>query len=440
MPEIMSAAACGLFIVGCLKFMRNKNYRQITKRGAAGIIAGSLVFATALGGFNYAANKDAGGFTVSLKFENASKGLNQNGTRFDYTSLISKNMLEDVIKNGGYNITADELYNLLSVTSEYDNVKVDTDNPMIATQYTVHLSNCISKYKVDSSKLIEDIKKKCVSNYLTSTTDSHNALKVTFDGIDDVDYINKAEKLALEAGKMKRYLNSLKWDNATYRNEENETFSAMSQKVNDFVNVDLAKYKSFIKEKGVSNDKPGCIELLQYKNKMLSSDKDKQDAIYNSRVDGIETYDGNMAKVVLVPTEDENDEFYMSRTKIGVDYFATEAGEALDKASEINQEIEENNDMIKRLKASDGEVSEADFEKADEMILSMEDNLQQLSDQAIALFDDYVESNQNGYIKVEDEEYSVCKLADINSVIVYTAIFAAGLISIMSTGKKEEKR
>ena len=53
------------------------------------------------------------------------------------------------------------------------------------------------------------------------------------------------------------------------------------------------------------------------------------------RIEAIDMYDAFMTRFVLIPTYDTEQEFYMSRTKVGVDYFAEEAKELLEEATEL---------------------------------------------------------------------------------------------------------
>ena len=49
---------------------------------------------------------------------------------------------------------------------------------------------------------------------------------------------------------------------------------------------------------------------------------------YNILKEAIEMYDSTTTKVVFIPSLDENKEFYMSRTNIGLDYLSEKADNA----------------------------------------------------------------------------------------------------------------
>ena len=438
-PGLLTAVIFIFLLIGCIRIKNGVNLKRcLNIKCISKITAFCVILSLVFGFSNYISEKDARWFNLNLNFENASKGLNQNGTRFNYTSLITRDMLEDVIENGGYDITADELYDLVWTSTAYDEKEPDTENPIIATQYTVHLSGDIAEYDIDPDKLIEDIKEECINDYLSTTTENTRVLSVDFDAYDNIDYLDAADRLELDAKKIKNYMSSYRWDEATFRDEDNETFASLSQKISDFIDVEINSYRSFLKEKGIAKDKEKYITTLTYKNKTLSTDKKKQDAIYDSRLEGIKIYDGDMARVVLVPTKDSEDEFYMSRTKIGVDYFSDEANEALSKSSDLSQQISDNKDILKRLKSST-ETEDDDYKKAEQMLETMEENLDKLSKSAVSFFNSYIKDDQKGYIKIElGEQRSIKDIANINKVIKFDIIFAIALILIYAT-KKENK-
>lgn len=94
---------------------------------------------------------------------------------------------------------------------------------------------------------------------------------------------------------------------------------------------------------------------------------------YQVRLEAIDKYERDMASVVLVPTEDENREFYMSRTQIGVDYFAREAEERLSQATKEQLGIATNNYTITQMLNSTAE--DAKYRQAEEMLSGLENEL-----------------------------------------------------------------
>lgn len=69
---------------------------------------------------------------------------------------------------------------------------------------------------------------------------------------------------------------------------------------------------------------------MQYVNYRLDTSQRKDMAAHDVRIEAINMYNAYMTRFVLIPTYDVDKEFYMSKTKVGVDYFADEAKEYLE--------------------------------------------------------------------------------------------------------------
>ena len=109
-------------------------------------------------------------------------------------------------------------------------------------------------------------------------------------------------------------------------------------------------------------------------------------------------YDAFMTSFVLIPTYDVDDEFYMSRTKVGVDYFAEEAKEELASATKLGEEMEHNAYASAQVGGAGGNT--ASREQADQRIDELTAELTRLSAQCRELCGAYVKEKRDGYIQV----------------------------------------
>ena len=285
-------------------------------------------------------------FSVKFGFEEAGRGLNPDETRFNADDLINKDVLAVVIKDKGYSITPDELKECLSVRSSYDDTAIDIENPKIATEYQIALTRNIKKYGIDTDALVDDLAAEVKQNYVQKHTDHAGILDIDLSEVDDLDYMDVDNYLQMQANKVKNYLSDFQWTEQTYSDESGETFSSLADKVSNYISTPLAEYSAYISENGLTKEGSDFVSTAEYTNKTLQVNYDKQMASYNARLSAIQKYDPSMANVVLVPTDDKTGEFYMSRTKIGVDYFADEANEALNNASEILKDINDNKRLV----------------------------------------------------------------------------------------------
>lgn len=137
---------------------------------------------------------------------------------------------------------------------------------------------------------------------------------------------------------------------------------------------------------------------MQYANRLLETEKRKEMAAHDVRIEAIDLYNAFMTRFVLIPTYDENKEFYMSRTKVGVDYFADEAKEHLASATELGEEIEHN--AYASAQVGGKGVTPNASAQADQRIEELKEELARLSAQSRELCSTYVKEKRDGYIQV----------------------------------------
>ena len=159
-------------------------------------------------------------------------------------------------------------------------------------------------------------------------------------------------------------------------------------------------------------------------------------AAYNVRLEAIDLYDSQMARIVLVPTSDQSEEFYMSRTKIGVDYFADEADVALQTATDLQVEMDNNTYARNQLAASAAGANA--YETVEVMLNEMKAQLTSLSEQALRLTDTYIKERRDGYLQAGLTARSGRELANVRSgileAVIFMALIGAGL-AVRQAGK-----
>ena len=128
--------------------------------------------------------------------------------------------------------------------------------------------------------------------------------------------------------------------------------------IENLINYDISKYNSFVLETGLAKNKEEFLDTLYYKNSVLDMEYQKSMAEYAVRQDGISKYDEAMIGTVMIPAINDKDEYYMSRTNIGIDYLAKDAEVNLSAAKDTLKEIEINNDIIAKISAGNPTVED----------------------------------------------------------------------------------
>ena len=161
-------------------------------------------------------------------------------------------------------------------------------------------------------------------------------------------------------------------------------------------------------------------------------------AAHAVRLEAIERYDRDMATVVLIPTRDEKGEFYMGRTKIGVDNFADEADFYVKNATRLQAEIETNNLSISKLLYS--QAGEQETRSVDGMITILKNELADLAVSAKTLVEEYEVEKSKGYLVITPESRAWKDRYSLKRAALLTAAFAAAVLLLASAVPTEGRR
>ena len=335
----------------------------------------SAVYFAGYSGIKYCYNSMYPSLFIRFNYEEAGKGKNPNGTRFNVSEILSDEVLDEVILRGGYSVDKDELKKCLSLDTNYDEVQIsstmseaDMSSLGIATEYKLVYSPSLKTIGISGKTLLSLIGDVYYEKFMKDKTENVSILDIDFSDYDSSDYHSISDYLKVKADNLKHFIDVYSYADSNYRGENGESFAALSGKIESFTTVELERLHSYVVENGLSRDADAYTNTVDYKNKLLKLDYDKDMAAYNVRLEVIDMYDHQMARIVLVPTQDEQLEYYMSRTKIGVDDYANQAQEYLEDAKKLKNEIDDN--TYAKSKVTGEAVTAATAEAADALTLS----------------------------------------------------------------------
>lgn len=359
-----------------------------------------------------------------FKYEEAARGQNPNATRFNESGILSESILEEVARRGGLGIRADRLSSLLTLSTPLDAEKLDITQESdlkISTEYRIHCSAWASLYQVEPKVVLNLLADVYWEDFVQHYAENDSVLDLSFDELEGMEYLDIKDYLEMQAYKLKNYLPVYSRESSSFRAAESgETFASLSQKISNFIEIELERYEAFVLENGLSVNRDTYESRMQYANRLLDTSRLKHMAAHDVRIEAINMYNAFMTRFVLIPTYDTDKEFYMSRTKVGVDYFADEAKEHLEAATELVEEMEHNtyaSSQIGRLWPS------ADVRaQADAHIETLKAELQNLAAQCRELCSAYVKEKRDGYIQICFTPPSIAKEA--LKALLLTVLFA----------------
>ena len=364
---------------------------------------------------------------LSLNYEEASKGQNPNLTRYNVYELKSDRVMERVISNAGLQdvLTPTELSEHIDIAENSSGKTIDPNDSStyyISTSYTV------------SYRMNREIKNISVDDMMTLICKSYNdmfheeyvgtksVLKYDLGDIEGKEYIEIAKLFTNKSDQMLRYIQQRIEENATYRSDiTGQSFQTIKKMIQNVQNYSIKKYSAFVLESGLSRNKDHYIRTLNYKNDLLNINYQKFMIDYNVRKQQVQDYDSAMIGTVMVPSINEKQEYYMSRTNTGTDYLTKEADYSLSQGNAVDRDIIDNNDIIAKVNASTAD--EESYKKADELIKTVDEELKQVANTADTTDKEYIKHTTKDYLTFTEYTGSGNKMFILETVIGTAVVF-----------------
>ena len=353
--------------------------------------------------------------TLSLNYEEASKGQNPNLTRYNVYELKSEEAMEKVIEYGGLQdeIKPLELADCIDIDEANMGKAIDPldeSTYYISTSYTITYKHPSKIKSVSVDDMTELICKAYNDRFHEEYVGTKSVLQYDLGDIDGMEYIEIAKEFTKKSDQMLQYIQQRIKENATYRSDvTGQSFQTISKMIQNVQAYSIKKYYSFVLESGLSRNREHYLRTLNYKNDMFDIKYRKYMIDYNVRKQGVQNYDSAMIGTVMVPSVNEKREYYMSRTNIGTDYLTRDADYSLSEGNEVQRDIIENNDIIAKVSSSN--ASRADYEKAEQLIHSVDTELKDVATVA--------DTTDKEYIKHTTKDYLTFKATDDNSGITF---------------------
>ena len=375
--------------------------------------------------FNHIKAKQYMMAVVSLNYSEASQAQNTNGTRFNMTEIICDDVVARAIKLGAFDdVTVEELKECLSVYPYVQGDVNDESNYHISTEFIVEYSASKHTEHLDAEDVIALITGAYKEYYIEKYTDNFSPTTQaekpdysTMEYMDLVAYLNK------ETSSVLNYLYGMAEKAPSFVTSKNTSFNSIAGKVFQFKQTQIEQnLTSLILQYGIVKDKPAYIERLTYRNTNTDFTKQKHLASFNLCNETISMYSDEMTRVVLVPTKDSNGRYYMGRTNVGVDDLSVLATSFSNMVAENEKELMNNNLIIKRIEDVEG-ISPYAIE-ADELILSIDKALNDLTVEAVTAGREYSDYKMNQCIAVSFSNASLINELKMVAIFAFLAYIA----------------
>lgn len=361
---------------------------------------------------------------VALNYEEATRGLYPNNTRFNISLIKSEDVLDRAIAKAGLEgqITAlDMADHITALASNVNGMQLpsDTTSYKIATTYTItYKKNDELGPRISAKDMLGLIVEAYKDVFYEDYTYVEVGIAPDWSECEEQEYMEIGSFFEKECRMLRRFLNTNANENGTFRSARTgETFTSLRQKVDNFITIDLEKYDSYVLQSGLSKNRERYISKLEYENFLKNIDYQKFMAEYQNRLHTIEIYDSALTAVVLIPTLDTQNNFYMSRTKVAIDYQATAAESANANGNDTLAVIQKNEYAIRQMRSQTANTPSS-IATAQSMIQDMKQKLETLIETTKILNKEYVRYKTKNYLTISFEERSLADELSLKWVIL----------------------
>lgn len=305
---------------------------------------------------------------ITLNSDSVSKGQNPDGTPFDIYQILSDEVLAAAVEKLDGKITVAELKRHLSVSDaltaqtnqqlkqsirdgEYENV-------YFPTVYRITYSTVSDQLRSEGIgrtlwEMVASLTYPGKNRILAAVSQSYQEIYeedfLSYDGLFDVDwaaidamdYYNRAEALRTETTRVLRFLQDKSNKNpAAGASAVKLTFGDLRNDLFQLINVDIENHQAYIIQNSITTSRSELLRQFRYMEELYIEENERRTEEYLILDEAVDMYDSTTTKVVFIPALDQNDSFYMNRTKVGLDYLVESADAARLAADEAEHDAQ----------------------------------------------------------------------------------------------------
>ena len=229
--------------------------------------------------------------------------------------------------------------------------------------------------------------------------------RIDWEHIDTMDYYNRAEALRTEALRILWFLQDKSAENRIIVASSNLTYSDLENGLWKLISSDIENYQAYIVQNNLTTDRDTLLRQFRYMEEIYIEETERKTEEYLILDDAVDMYDSTTTKVVFIPALDQDDAFYMNRTKVGLDYLVERA----DAARLAADEAEHNAQYYQYLQTCFADAvspMESQITHADTVYQNIKGQIEDLNE-SVKLLLAHSNREENEGIKVSGAEMSV---------------------------------
>jgi len=296
--------------------------------------------------------------TMSISYPGVENGVNPDGTRFNIFEMTSDKVLERTLaKLNLPNITVDDLrsrINIYPIIQTGVNEKIKSasatgkDYAYFPNEYLIIYSQKDKFASNHTTELLETLSASFQEIFKEKYTDKNTVLTNIKFNTQDYEYIELSDVYNNKINSIIDYLTTKKYENGSFRSTTtNQTFENLINEYQKLMDIDVANFHAFVSTSRVARNNQELLSKMHYDVDNLKLDYAKLVKETELSKVAMKTYDSTIVDSAFIPSVDKNNDFYMNKTKTGLDYLTKRALEVGVTAENTNKEIDNTNKLIK---------------------------------------------------------------------------------------------
>lgn len=336
-------------VVECTKEKKKKGHRKVY-----GIIFVLILFICSIHAFYLLTNSVSA--TVMIHSIYSADGRNPDGTPFCIMELFNDEVMNSAAEKLDEKLSTQELRSHLTVSDtmtktsfshlEQSVLEGENENTYFPTEYLItystiseqirnegFLEQCKSfweSFQLPKKSEILNAVLQSYQEYYAANYLNYDALfDIDWAAADSMDYYNRYEFMRDTIQRLTRFLQYKDARSISQKeNGQNIGYYDMISELSKGTYQNLEKYQAYVTQNGVTNNKEQLLRQFIYMQKLYEEENTRKMHEYEVLREAIDMYDSTTTKVLFIPALDDNKEFYMNRTKVGLDYLTEKADSA----------------------------------------------------------------------------------------------------------------
>ncbi|MBO4897878.1 MAG: hypothetical protein J5590_06245 [Clostridia bacterium] len=385
--------------------------------------------------------------TIEFNYPGAERGLNPDGSMFEISDIKAPEVLEKAKANLKNNDIDTEFLRsrvtvLTKVTGQaMDKIVSDVHNEKnsiyMPTTFYVYYSQK-NKFSKNESEVFMENLAKAYTEYFTEKYSEKNDVLDFKSGSYDFsgrDYLEIYTILKNKVDSMLSYVKSQQNENRAFYTEDKVNLGMAAKQIENFRDTSLENFYAFIVQNAISKNNYETVKRTDYLvfDNFLEYRK-LSDASNISR-DALGQYESAITAVAYIPSVDNKRNYYMSRTKTGLDTLTRQSYSDGIEAAKTLKDIEYYQSLFAKYSAA-GQSSADVNAMADSMIDELSAELEDLSKSVIKIDDEYLQHKSMNYFRIRLPENNRLNVTLIIKFMILGFIIAMAVIVFKEFWKK----